>query len=454
MQNKIEKVEIDKKVFYRTMWALVVPMALQNLINVGVQSADVVMLGKVGEKALSGAALAGQLQFVMMLIFFGLASGASVLTAQYWGKGDTRTIEKVTAFTLKLSVLVSLIFFFLALFMPEQVMRIFTVDEELVFEGASYLRVVAPSYLFMAFTNVYLNILRSVEKVVVSTVVYLISFVTNVIVNSIFIFGLLGAPRMGTAGAALGTTISRLVELVIVLVIALRNPILRLRAKDFISSDPILIKDFFKYATPTILNELFWGLAISTNSVIIGRLGAEAVAANSVANVVRQLAMVISFGIANAAAVMIGKAIGSGEEKKAMAYASLVTKLTFIIAAGGSAVILIIRPFVIGALDLSPLAQQYLSFLLYSMSWYVIGQAYTATMVVGVFRGGGDPKFGLVMDVCVMWLGTLPMGALAAFVFHWPVELVFLVLMADEVIKFPLVTWRYKSRKWIKNVTR
>ena len=445
---------VDKKVFYKTVWALVAPMAIQNLINAGVQSADVVMLGKVNQTALSAASLAGQVQFVMVLLFFGIASGASVLTAQYWGKGDKRSIEKVMAIALRFSLAIAVLFFVAAAFMPGVLMRIFSPEPDVISEGVRYLQLVAPSYLFMAFTNVYLNILRSVEKVIVSTVVYSISFVSNIIFNSIFIFGLLGAPVMGIAGAALGTTISRFIELLIVIGIAVKNPILRMRRKDYTSHHKGLFGDFMKYASPTILNELFWGVAISASAVIIGHLGQAAVAANSVAQVVRQLATVICFGIANAAAIMIGKAIGAGEPEKAHIYSKRFISLTLITSAVGGVIILLLRPFVMAAMEITPEAKEFLGFLLLVMSVYVVAQAYNTTMIVGIFRGGGDTKFGLIMDVCVMWFGSLLMSAIAAFVLHWPVEIVYILIMSDEIIKIPITTLRYKSLRWMRNVTR
>lgn len=446
--------QISSKAFYRTVATLVVPMALQNLINVGVQSADVVMLGRVDEVVLSAASLAGQVQFIMVLLFFGLASGASVLTAQYWGKGDTRTIEKVIAITLRLAVGVAVIFSMLAFFVPEAIMRIFSPEADIIREGARYLRVVAPSYLFMAFTNTYLSVMRSVERVIISTVVYFISFCSNIVLNSIFIFGLFGFPRLEIVGAGLGTTISRLLELVIVLVYALHNPVVRLRRKDFIKTNKVLFKDFMHYSLPTTLNEIFWGVGIATNSVIIGHMGAQVVAANSVANVVRQLAAVVCFGIANAAAIMLGKAIGAGEPEKAKEYGSRFVKLTLGMAAIASLVVLIIRPFVVSAMKLSPDAERYLQQLLLMISVYIIMQAYNTTMIVGIFRGGGDTRFGLVLDIFSMWTGSILFSALAAFVFHFPPEIVFFFIMSDELIKIPFVTLRYKSRRWLRNVTR
>lgn len=429
-------------------------MALQNLINVGVQSADVFMLGLVGENVLSASSLAGQVQFVMMLFFFGLSSGAMVLTAQYWGKGDTRTIEKLLSITLRISAAVAFIFFLAAELMPATLMRIFTPDTEIIELGVQYLRYVAPGYLIISFTNIYLNILRSVEKVIVATVVYFISLMVNIALNAILIFGLLGFPAMGIAGAALATTLARAVELVIVIVYAMNNKVLRLRLRDFVRLHKSLLKDYIKYASPTILNELLWGLGMSVVAIIIGHMGSAAVAANSVAQVMRQLATVVSFGVANAAAILVGKCIGAGDEEGARFSASNLVKTSLLTGVAGCIVILVLRPIVAGIMNLTPQADEYLRFLLLLMAFYAIAQAYVATLVVGVFRGGGDPRFGLFLDIGVMWCVSILWAALGSFVFHLPVEVVFCIILADEFIKLPIATWRYKSKRWLRNVTR
>lgn len=444
----------SNKTFYRTVLGLVVPMALQNLINVAVQSGDVIMLGIVGEKVLSAASLAGQVQYVMMLLFFGLSSGAMVLAAQYWGKGDVRTIEKILGITLRLSFSAALVFFAAAMLVPGHLMRIFTTDAEIVEYGIVYLRLVAPGYLFTAFTNNYLNIIRSVEKVIFSTVVYFLSLGIDLILNAIFIFGLFGFPALGIAGAAASTSVTRGIELVLVLIYALRNPVLRLRAKDIFSREKQLTKDFFHYAAPTIANEFLWGLGMAANAVIIGHMGAAAVAANSVAQVVRQLATVVCFGMANATAIMVGKAIGSGNEQLAKQYAARLIRLTVLTGLAGAAVIFSIRPLVISLMNFSAQANEYLTFLLVCMSAYVIAQAYNATMVVGIFRGGGDTRFGLFVDVSTMWGGSILWAALAAFVFRLPVKWVLAIILLDEFLKIPLTTLRYKSRRWLRNITR
>ena len=193
-------------------------MALQNLINVGVTAADVVMLGRVGETARSGSSLAGQVQYIMTLFLFGLTSGATVLTAQYWGKKDLRTIEKILGLGMRAAVFVTALFFLAAQIMPEQLLRIFTIEPEVIKEGVKYLRIVSFSYIFMGITQTYLYIMRSVERVVVATVVYLCSLLCNITINAILIFGLLGMPAMGVQGAAIGTLVSRILEMVLVCV--------------------------------------------------------------------------------------------------------------------------------------------------------------------------------------------------------------------------------------------
>jgi len=451
MENKI----IDNKSFYKMAFALVMPMALQNLINVGVTSIDVLMLGKVSETVLSAASLAGQVQFIMILIFFGLTSGAAVLTAQYWGKGDTKSIEKIMGICMRFSLLISIFFTAAVLLFPAQIMQIFTSEAPVIAEGVKYLRIISFSYVFMAITMIYLNILRSVERVIVSTVIYLISLIINVIIATILIFGLFGLPKLGIQGAAIATLVSRAVELISVYIYARKyNDVIHFKLSSLFVRDKFLFKDFLVYSIPVTLNELMWGAGIAMNAVVIGHLGSSVVAANSVTQIARQLATVIAFGLANATAITIGKAIGENNLKAAKEYSKRFIKLSILAGVVGAIVILIVRPIAMSALNLSPTTQEYLSTMMFVMSYFVIAQALNTTLIVGVFRGGGDTKFGLFVDITTMWGGSILLGSLAAFVFKWSVPVVYIILMSDEILKIPLTVWRYRSKKWLNNVTR
>ena len=446
---------INWRVFYRNVFALVVPMALQNLINVGVTAIDVVMLGKVGETALSGSSLAGQIQFIMMLLFFGITSGATVLTAQYWGKKDTRTIEKILGMGLSVSLVVAAVFTIAALLIPETLMRIYSSDVEVITEGARYLRIVGLSYLCIAVTQVYLNIMRSIERVLIATFVYFMSLVVNVVVNALLIFGLCGFPKLGIVGAAIGTLCARITETVMVLVYArTRNRDVRIRLYDMFHIDRVLLRDYMVYAMPVVLNELMWGLGSSANTAVIGHMGSAAVAANSVAQVARQLATVVVFGISNATAIYLGKTIGERQILHARAYAKRFVGLSLLLGTIGGGIILLAAPVAGANLELTEQAKQYMNFMFFVMSYFTIAQSVNTTMVVGVFRSGGDTRFGLIMDVSTMWGCSILIGAVAAFVLHASVQVVYVILMSDELIKIPICVYRYRTYKWLNNVTR
>ena len=455
VQKKDNTLGIDWRAFYKGVFALVVPMALQNLINVGVTAADVIMLGKVGEKVLSGASLAGQVQYIMTLFLFGLTSGATVLTAQYWGKEDKKTIEKILALGMKAAIIVTAIFTVAALLIPDLLMQIFTTDPEVIAEGVKYLRIIAFSYVAVGITQTYLYIMRSVERVVVATVVYLISLICNVILNAIFIFGLFGLPAMGIEGAALATLIARLLEVVLVFGYArIFNKDIKFHFSHFWHSEKLLRQDFFRYAIPVIVNEVMWGLGTAANTAVLGHMGSAAVAANSVAQVARQLATVVAFGLSSATAIYLGKTIGERKLEHAKAYAKKFLFLSVLMGAIGGLLILAAIPIVNNTMSLTPEAQEYLKVMFIVMSYFVIGQAYNSTMVVGVFRSGGDTRFGLLLDVSTMWGCSILFGFLAAFVFKCSVPVVYVILMSDEIIKIPITTWRYLKYKWLQDVTR
>lgn len=431
------------------------PLALQNLINVSVSTADVVMLGKVGETALSASSLAGQAYFVMTLIFFGLTSGATILVAQYWGKKDIETIELVLGMAMRIGFIIAAIFSAVVLLFPGAVMRLFTDEQIVITEGIKYLRIIGFSYIIAMIPLVYTNVIRGVEQVIISTIVYGTSLIVNIICNAIFIFGLLGCPAMGIRGAALGTLIARIVELIIVIIYDRRfNPVLKFKFSFLFKKSKELGHDFRVYALPVVFNELAWGCGIATITAIIGRLGQAAVAANSVMQVGRQMAMILSFGAAGATSILLGKTIGEGKTELAKEYGTRFLKMSIVLGAFGALAILIVMPIAGNFLNLSDQAREYLHYMTFVMSYFCFAQSINSTLIVGIFRAGGDSKIGLIIDICTLWCFSIATGFLAAFVFKLPVMVVYIFLVSDEVVKLPFAFKRYKSYKWLRNVTR
>ena len=446
---------LDKSSFRKTVFAFLLPMAIQNLINVAISSTDVIMLGRYSEVALSASSLASQIQFILILLFFGIGSGATVLTAQYWGKKDTKTIEKILAIGIKIAFGLSLFFFIFAFFFSRSAMRIFTNDETTILEGIKYLKIVSFSYLTTSISIVYLVTMRSVERVGVSTVAYATSFVTNFIINYLLIFGSFGFAKMGVKGAAIGTLVARLVELGIVFYYNSKNHhFVSIKWKYIKSLDPILKKDFIKYSAPTMMNELLWAGGTAAGIAILGRLGNSIVAANSITSVVRQLAMVFAFGLANTAAIMVGKEIGKKDFHTAEIYAKKLLLYSFLSSLLGVALLFVVKPFIIKKFALNAEVEDYLNLTLNILFYYIPLQSISAVLIVGVFRAGGDTKFALVADVLPLWFGSVLISAITAFYLNFPAKLVYILIMSDEIIKQPLIIWRYRSKKWINNVTR
>lgn len=441
--------------FYRQMFILVIPMAIQNLINVGVSSSDIIMLGKLNENAMSSVSIANQFQFVMSLLLFGIASGSTVLNAQYWGKKNIRAIEMILGISLKLALLISVVFAVSAFFGPNYVMMIFTDNKDLIESGSKYLRIVAGTYIIQSFTVMILSTLKSMEMVIISTVVYAVSFVINVVINYCLIFGKLGLPMMGVEGAATGTAIARISELLITVMFLFKvKDKFRFRIKDILFNNRELRKDFYKYASPIVVNELLWSMAMAASTAIYGHISENLVAANSVAQVSRQLFTVFSFGVSMAAAILVGKKIGEKKSEEAEIYADNIIKLVLKIGLVMSILLFISRGLIVNIFNLSGNSRYYLNIMLIVICFYLLAQAYTTTLIVGIFRAGGDTKYGMFVDVGSMWFGSLLLAFIGAFILHLSPEIVIVLVLLDEFIKVPFCYYRYKTKIWLKDITR
>ncbi len=254
----------SKKDFYRQFFSIVIPIALQNLISSAVGVADTLMLGYVDQTALAAGSLAGQIMMILNMVYFGIGAGITMLVAQYWGKGDMRSIEKVLGIGLKFSLGVGLLFFAGAFFFPELLMLIYTDDANMIAAGAQYLEVVSFSYLFLALSQPYLAAMKSIEQVKTSTLINSSALVLNVVLNAVFIFGWIpGIPPMGIQGIALATVIARLIEFALCIIAGERYKKLRLRPRLLTLHSTVLMKDFIRLALPAIGNDFVWGLAYS-----------------------------------------------------------------------------------------------------------------------------------------------------------------------------------------------
>ena len=423
-------------------------------MTTAVSSADVIMLGFVSQDALAAGSLASQIMFILNLVYSGISSGVIMLAAQYWGKQDTLTIERIMGIGMRISILISTVFFILAFFFPALLMRIFTNDMQLVSTGIPYLKIVSFSYLFMSISQVYLCTMRTIERVIFATAANASALLLNILLNAVFIFGLLGAPKMGIAGVALATTIARGIEFVICMLDALKFKTIRFRPSTIFERHKLLFADFMKYSLPAFGNEVSWGLAFSMYSVIMGHLGSDIVAANAVVVVARNLGTVSCFGIANAGAILLGKSIGAGRMETVKADASKFCKITFISGMIGGIFIFLLRPLFMNMADLTATAQGYLNIMLFINMYYVLGQAMNTAVICGVFRSGGDSKWGFICDTIDMWGYAVPMGFFTAFVLKLPPMWVYFIICTDEFVKIPFVYKHYKSYKWLKNITR
>lgn len=440
--------------FYPQIMKLVIPIIIQNLLSAAVNSADVVMLNYVGQSSISAVSLAANYAGVLFMVYYGLGTGASMLSAQYWGKKDLQAIRVVEGIALRFSIVISLCFSAFSLFAPELMMKLFTNDAELIAIGAGYLRVMSLTYFCWGIIEIYLSVLRSIGRVTVAMVLNVLAFSLNILLNAVFIFGLFGAPKLGATGVAIATATSRVVELIGCILVSLFSKDLKLKLSYMFIRNKTLFKDFLKLSLPALGNDVSWSVAFSMYSVILGHLGTDAVAANSLVTVVRNFGTVLCFGTASAGGILLGNVMGENDMERAKVYASKILKLTIITGAIGGVLILAVTPFVLHFADLSDTAMHYLKYMLFINSYYVMGAAVNTTLIAGVFRAGGDSRFGLICDSVDMWCYAVPLGFIAAFVLKLPVLVVYFLLCTDEFVKWPWVIKHYLSKKWLKNITR
>lgn len=439
--------------FFQKLLPLVFPIAFEQLMYSLVSASDALMLGLLDQSSLSAVSLAAQVQFVFSLFMGGLTGGGNVLVAQYWGRGITEQVERVYAILMRYAVLAGAVFSGAALLCPQLLMRFFTPDAELIRLGSDYLRVVGITYLCSSINQCNMCIMRNIGRASTASLIGSSCVVLNIVFNALLIFGLFGFPKMGVQGAALATAIAQGIGLVWGVIETRRIGRIHLRRRFLTDPHMPIEKSFWKYTLPMLGNSVAWGLGITMGSVILGHLGTDAVAANSIASVAKNLIACFCMGLAAGGAILVGNELGAGKLERAKQYGSKVVILSLVSGVVSGAILIALTPLILNVAKLSPQSAEYLRWMIIVCAVNVVGMSHNSATISGIFSAGGDTKFGFFCDVITLWGVVVPLGMLAAFVFKWPVLLVYVVINMDEIIKLPAVWWNYKKYNWVRDLT-
>ena len=430
---------------------LAFPIALQQFMTALVGACDAIMLGKLSQDAMSAVSLATQVTFVFNLFMFAFMAGENMFVAQYYGKGDYKGISQVFSLVTKICGCIAVVFLAGALFFPEQIMRILTNEETLIVLGSEYLRVIGISYVFSGIAQIFLAIMKNCGAVNMSTLINGVMVILNIALNAVFIFGLSGFPKMGIKGAALATVLATVVQFLW----SVGYVLCRIRAVKFSlrSCEKKLFGRFWQKTVPLLINNLAWGIGFSMYSVIMGHLGTDAVAANGIANISKNLVVCFCLGLGNAGSIIVGNRLGADRLQEAKEAGGTLTRTAIIAGIVSGLVLIALSPFITKMVDLTPTARGYLQKMLLISSYYIAGKSVNCMTIGGIFAAGGDSKFGMLCDSVTLWCIIVPLGCICAFILKLPVMVVYFVLNLDEIIKLPVVYKHYKKYKWIKNLT-
>ena len=430
---------------------LALPIALLQFMTALVGACDAIMLGKLSQDAMSAVSLATQVTFVFNLFMFAFMAGENMFVAQYYGKGDYTGISQVFSLVTKICGCIAVVFLAGTLFFPEQLMRILTNEETLIVLGSEYLRVIGISYVFSGIAQTFLAIMKNCGAVNMSTLINGVMVILNIALNAVFIFGLSGFPKMGIKGAALATVLATVVQFLW----SVGYVLCRIRAVKFSlrSCEKKLFGRFWQKTVPLLINNLAWGIGFSMYSVIMGHLGTDAVAANGIANISKNLVVCFCLGLGYAGSIIVGNRLGADRLQEAKEVGETLTKTAIIAGIVSGLVLIALSPFITKMVDLTPIARGYLQKMLLISSYYIAGKSVNCMTIGGIFAAGGDSKFGMLCDSVTLWCIIVPLGCICAFILKLPVMVVYFVLNLDEIIKLPVVYKHYKKYKWIKNLT-
>lgn len=442
------------KEFFNKLFHIALPVAFQSLMLASVAAADALMLGHIEQNAMSAVSLATQIQFVQNMFIFSVTMAESILGAQYWGKQDKVSLNKLFHISLKLNIGISIIFFIGCLVFPQYLMMIFTDQKELIEIGAKYLNIAGWSYLISGISQCYLTMMKVSDHPGRTATISSCTVVINIVLNAVFIFGLFGVPKMEAEGAAVATLISRIVEVVWAVGISYKKDYIHPQIKYTFVHDRLLFGDFMKCMWPLLGAGLFWGIGFTSYSAFMGHLGADATAANSVTAVVRELLCCFCNGISAAAGIMIGNELGAGNLDKGKLYGQRLLVISFWCGAIITVAMLALTPVVSHFVILTEGANKYLFQMMLVTSFYMFGRCVNGIAINGIFDCGGDTMFDVYSLAACMWGLAIPLAFLGTFIFHWPVIIVYACTCIDEVGKIPWMLVHFKKYKWVKDLTR
>ncbi len=444
----------ERKAFYKELWRLMLPLAFQNMMMTLVSATDALVLARVDQNSVAAVSLATEVCFVMNLFTGTIIGGIAIMAAQYWGKGDKKTVENLMGMALRYNIVISLVFFLGAFFVPETLMGLYASDSALIEIGAGYLRIASWSYLLSAISQAYVCVMKLSGGASVCAAITTMTAVVDVIVDIFLVYGLWGVPRLGANGTAISTVAVCLVEFAGVVLYSHRKGRLHPKMQNLLFYAKTLERDFWRISLPVLAGNLVWGLGFSMSAAIMGHMGADAAAANSIAALLRNLFTCFIRGMGTGAGILIGNSLGSGNMAAAKVQGSRLFKASLVCGIFSGALFAGFSPLLSQFFILNATARLYLNQMVPIVSVYLVAQSVNVTVICGVFAAGGDTKFDAMITAITMWLVSLPLGFLGAFVFELPVAAVYLLVCLDEIVKAPWVLPRFRKYLWLQNLTR
>ena len=444
---------VKEKSFYKLILSIAVPVVLQNMITIGVNIMDTLMLGNYGEVQLSASSLANEFINIYHIMCMGMSMGAAVLTAQYYGAGNNPSLKKIVTIVLRLGLVIAAVFTVVTLLFPEELMQLYTPDEAVIEKGVLYFRISAVTYVLLGVSLILTNILRTVHQVRFPLVLSIVTFFVNVFFNWVFIYGRLGAPEMQIEGAALGTVIARLVECgSLVTYFFVFDKRIGYRIKDLFMKCGDHVRVYITYAIPVMVSDTLLALGNSAVSIIMGHIGASFVAANSIISQTVRLSTVFNQGLSSASSVITGNTLGKGERDKAYHQGVTFLCLSILIGLAAAVIILLISPLLVESFNITQETKDIAYQLMASVSVMMVFQTVQSVLTKGVLRGGGDTRFLMLADILFLWLASIPLGYLCGLVWHLSPFWIYAALKIDWVIKSVWCIFRLRSKKWIRVV--